>query len=120
MSSSEPTDQQIRVAVAQALGWKREKRKMYAGSKNVEGWGLNQHLPEGSFGREFVVNASQLPDCFTDAACREMRQTLDDEDGHKFVMHIFEALGTSSTFKVLNASPREQALAFLKTKNLMV
>lgn len=54
--------EQKRVKIAEACGWKREVRKRYAGSSNVEGWGLNTHLPEGSFGREFTAVASAFPD----------------------------------------------------------
>lgn len=59
------TDIQKRIRISEILGWKKETRQMYAGVKNVKGWGFNTHLGPGHKDRSFV-EAWQLSDYAND------------------------------------------------------
>lgn len=61
------TPEELRVECALGLGWKPEVRKMYAGTKNVKGWGFNTHLSLGSPHREFNTYWQLFPKWEEDA-----------------------------------------------------
>lgn len=71
MTTPKPIDQlspeELRVECALSLGWKPEVRKMYAGTKNVKGWGFNTHLSLGSPDREFNSYWQEFPKWEEDA-----------------------------------------------------
>lgn len=95
-----------RIAIAEFCGWKRETRKRYAGMDNVKGWGLNTHLPLGSFGREFIDSVSQFPDYLSDLnAISEVEQKLDFDQAVKFRFWLSRnSSGPNAKYKTVEAA----------------
>ncbi len=61
MNPNEPTNNELSVKCAEIMGWKPEIREMYAGAKNVKGWGRNAHLHPGDPEREFTMFTETFP-----------------------------------------------------------
>jgi hypothetical protein len=73
--------EELRIAIAEACGWKPEVRKMYAGMKRVKGWGLNTHLELGHGDRKFKMSPQQFPSYETDLnAMHEAANYLRNKD----------------------------------------
>lgn len=73
--------ERLRVKVAELCGWRPERRKLYAGVKNVHGWGKNTHLRLGDKDRFFTMTPRLFPDFCNDLnACSEFEKMLSHEN----------------------------------------
>lgn len=114
-----------RIAIAEACGWKREKRRMYAGAMNVRGWGKNQHLSAGHPNRLFVTTPELFPDYLNDLnAMHKAEMVLDaDADTTAGAMKYRYAGFLYNTTVPLDQQPcrataAQRAEALLRTLNL--
>lgn len=107
-----------KVAIAvHVLGWEPETRKMYAGEKNVKGWGYNTHLERGDRNRRFAQHPFNLPDPLTDpAALGEVKERFAgwhwnvdyDEDGYSVMIW-----GRGEDLRSYSATAPTEAEAFM-------
>lgn len=126
------TNDEMRVAVAEACGWTPEVRRKYAGEANVQGWGRNVNLSDGHVVRQFVTNSSIFPDYCNDLnAAREAAIKLfshDEAFRDQFMSHLhdvierdneFDFSGSSieGRFWVATASANQVSEAVLRTLN---
>ena len=100
------TDEQMRIKIAEACGWKPDKRGL--------GW-LSSH---GCY--------DPLPDYLNDLnACSEFEATLTREEQFKYQDALIEAHKFGHTtpvgfaFIITTSTPLQRAAAFLKTKGLI-
>lgn len=104
-------EEQQRIAIAEACGWKPEVRKMYAGEKNVKGWGKNAHLHPGDKDRVFAMSSHEFPDYLNDLnAMHQAEKTLTFEQKRDYC----EWLCITGPWPSL-ATARNRAEAFLRT-----
>jgi hypothetical protein len=93
------------------FGWEPETRKMYAGSKNVAGYGRNKHLHPGHPERDFTPCTLMIPHYSTDpaAAMEVLKKCAEkwivtvelgkDGSGQSYVWVARLNLGTEDNFK---------------------
>lgn len=112
MTPADMTDDQLRVAVAERMGWKILWPKSWQ----------NRHLsrPDGTCFRPAdprISLADLLPDFPADLnACHEMEETLNDEQKANYAMMLHEMHGTPlATFwhRVICSTARQRCIAFL-------
>jgi len=112
-----------RIAIAEASGWTPEVRRMYAGVKNVHGWGKNLHLSLGDSNRLFATIAAEFPDYLSDLnAMHEAESTLEGDRAFAYYAILAEVTG-SRAFSlrpqqlraVAHATAAQRAEAFLRT-----
>lgn len=117
------TKEQI-IAVAEWQGWKPETRKMYAGQKNVKGWGFNTHLSMGHRDRQFVTRSDQFPDWANDLhAIMDVVAVLTDQQHPDYINAMCDELGfdglrlwdDSHAFFAINASAPQRLEALCRT-----
>lgn len=124
------TNEEQRIEIAQACGWKAEKRKRYAGMDNVLGWGLNSHLSLGSAERKFVMSPEEFPDYLHDLNAMHEAEGQLERLGHnqpslayeydqKWLPIVTEAwdrdTGLLNTWKLFRATAAQRAEAFLRS-----
>lgn len=102
----------LRIAVAEAEGWKRKTRKMYAGEKNAKGWELRN-----GDNWKFTTYPALLPDyesnrdAITEAILR--RFTTDVEKA-RFSIELMKIVdGKHLVFTIANASATDLSRAYL-------
>lgn len=125
------TDEQLRVKVAQAAGWKWLRLPAHAdpfwlASPTESG----TYLPETilkephPWNGQVVGGLRRFPDWPNDLdACAELRAGLSEEEQILYVNSICEQLtksGRHSLFDMLDATARDHCLAFLGAKNIEV
>lgn len=108
------TPEEQRIAIAEALGWKHEVRKRYAGRDNVAGWGLNAHLPDGHKERCFVTYPGAFPDYLNDLnAMRNAEDKLGFPAINRYCGALFEICGNDWT-EAVHATAAQRAEAFCR------
>lgn len=114
------TPEEQRIAIANVhLGWKPEVRKMWAGEKNVRGWGRNQHLHPGDKDRHFTTYVRDMPDYLNDLnATHEMEKTLTFEQYHHEFIPQLELVCTRQKQCMYSSAASLRCEAFLRAKNL--
>lgn len=123
------TDQEINRKIAELYGWKREKRKRWGGTDNVDGWGRNQHLSLGHKDRQFTTwLEGHIPNYCSDLnAMHEVEERLSDLEHLKFRQQLssyFHRRPDENPFtaawrehrEAISAPARQRAEAFLRVK----
>lgn len=131
--STEPTNEAIRIACCEQMGWK------FIGPSPTHHYEHSSVTPSGShiglFNRDGrtdeqlkhdLVNLSpNYPEC--DKAARELRMSLTEEEQAVFANRLvldlkidWQINKPEGQFKLLNASPRDQAIAYLRTKGIKI
>lgn len=113
--STEPTNEAIRITCAEAMGWKKIRRSSALGFEELVG--VKPTL---------MVHEEPLPNYpEDDRSARELRESLTPEEQGMFADRLilnmkigWEISKRSGLFKFLNASARDQAIAFLKVRGV--
>lgn len=123
------TPEAQRIAIAEACGWTRETRRMYAGARNVEGWGKNQHLELGDRDRDFTISPNAFPDYLNDLnAMHVAERALKDQQQDAYIDWLLQCIvvpaeaefgvtfsDTDTMWVVLHSTAAQRAEAFLRT-----
>lgn len=115
-------DQYVALAVG-IDGWKRETRRMYAGTKNVKGWGKNLHLHLGDNQRDFVPEGCKhllcKPEDLNDVHRMEMnlpRELIPEWERHVRQITLRDAEeGTGLYERIIRATAQQRVEALLRT-----
>lgn len=111
--TSEITNAELRTKCAEAMGW-----------SHLKTWddGSISGYPPSKAERKESRRSGCDPECpnypESDAAVRELRESLSEEEQATFVAELIQTSGEWETFKLINTSPRDQAIAFLKTRGV--
>ena len=112
------TKEQIKRAVAEALGWTviydpREEPdlpyKLLDPSGTTVGHGCNADI--------VWLYTFDFTDDYNAAA--EMRKAIRPEEQNSFLSWLWRIMPRSTTFDLVNATPRQQAEAFLRMRNVL-
>lgn len=111
------TDDQIRIAVAEACGWKKEY---------IHGNGIDDEVwicPKTN--QCWLAEDAALPDYLNDLnACAEFEKTLTDKEHFSFRKHLWDIvikLGPEDTWdrQFVSADAKTRCIAYLKTKGII-
>ena len=102
------TNEEIRIKVAEAMGWKPYKPITH------DGWPLLM-TPPGKPNREGWLEP--IPDYLNDLnACAEFEKTMTDQEHNRYRAHIYGM--TFNPRECFSATARQRAEAFIRTLNL--
>lgn len=109
------TDEEIRIQVAEAMGWHEEKEPV--GSANASAWWHNND--------RYPSYLMPVPNYPADLnACAEFEKSLTEEEHLRYRVRLWNVViteGDETTWdrQFISATARQRCLAYLKTKELI-
>lgn len=113
------SDDQLRVMVAEACGWRfHPSFDGHTGNAFPESWTHDEH--------ERVWDSRDLPDCLNSRdLCAQFEHTMSDDEGSEYIWFLAKLCGVSDlhehwdnleVFRTAKANPHQRVCAFLLAK----